>query len=889
MSTHSHPSTGLTGLDDVLKGLLPGDNVVWQVEDIADYAAFVRPYVERAKAAGQCVVYIRFAKHPPLFSHKDGVETFAVDPDSGFERFINEIHRLVERNGANGAYVFDCLSDLAADWYSDQMLANFFMLTCPYIYQIKAVAYFALFRNCHSSDATGPIADTTQILLDVFHHNSNLYISPYKVEFRHSPTMYMLHRYDDGEFKPVTGSVRVAEVMSSMPWSRLESASHRLDVWSRTIREAEELDEALRWGETVATGRAEKMFHHILRMLVSRDERVLKLAEKYLTMTDVLAISHRMVGTGLIGGKSVGMLLARAILRKSHPRWENLLETHDSFFIGSDVFYTFLVRNGCWWLREKQKDTTTFLEDIDQARKRIAQGKFPDYIVRSFSDMLDYFGQSPIIVRSSSLLEDNFGNAFSGKYDSVFCPNQGTPERRLEEFINAVRSVYASSMSEDALNYRADRGILDRDEQMALLVQRVSGSLHHSQYFPDVAGVGYSFNPYVWSRDIDPDAGMLRLVFGLGTRAVDRSDDDYTRIVALNAPDRRPESNFDQVRRYAQHRVDLLDLQANMFTSASFTDVAKDAPDLPLDLLAYRDDELERLARDRGMPDVFPYVLTFDGLFGQTPFVSDMRDLLQTLQRAYEYPVDVEFTANLQEDSSYRINVLQCRPFPVKGTSGATVPVTGVSRDQLILHTRGPVVGQSRVESIDRIVYVVPAAYAALPQRDQYSIARLVGKILRLERRPKSVMLVGPGRWGTSTPSLGVPVSFAEISSVTVLCEVVAMRDDLVPDVSLGTHFFNDLVEVGMLYVGYYPAHAESFLNQRLLDACPNRLPELLSSAADKASVIRVIEAADIAGDGTVRLYANALTQRVVCCIERVPGEGEVETTLDFTAVKRPA
>ena len=199
---------------------------------------------------------------------------------------------------------------------------------------------------------------------------------------------------------------------------------------------------------------------------------------------------------------------------------------------------------------------------------------FPEYIAKQFGDLLDYFGQSPIIIRSSSLLEDAYGNAFAGKYDSIFCANQGPRAKRLEDFMSAVRRIYASSMSEKALSYRAQRGLLDKDEQMALLVQRVSGAPHGTHFFPQAAGVGFSFNPYVWSEYIDPEAGMLRLVFGLGTRAVDRSDDDYTRIVALNAPEQKPEANLREARQFAQQRVDLLDLEKNQLCAKSFEEIA---------------------------------------------------------------------------------------------------------------------------------------------------------------------------------------------------------------------------------------------------------------------------------------------------------------------------
>ncbi|MFA5314061.1 MAG: PEP/pyruvate-binding domain-containing protein, partial [Methanomassiliicoccales archaeon] len=301
-----------------------------------------------------------------------------------------------------------------------------------------------------------------------------------------------------------------------------------------------------------------------------------------------------------------------------------------------------------------------------------------------FVKMLEYYGQSPIIVRSSSLLEDAYGNAFSGKYESVFCANQGTPQERLENFLNAVRKVYASTLSVEALAYRAHWGLLDRDEQMAILVQRVSGSVYEDQYFPQIAGVGVSYNPYVWSSEIDPEAGMIRLVFGLGTRAVDRVDDDYTRIVALNAPLRRPEARSDDVRKYSQKKGDIIDLASDRLTTRSFKEVVEYLPDFPLDIFASRDLDLERRIRDAGREDVFSWMLTFEKLLSQGSFVKDMREMLQTLEDAYEHPVDIEFTANFSDLDNYRINLLQCRPFQAKGDILIAKPCP-VCSDMIIL------------------------------------------------------------------------------------------------------------------------------------------------------------------------------------------------------------
>jgi pyruvate, water dikinase len=864
-------TTGLPSLDRILRGLIPGDNIVWHVDSVEDYLPFVRPYCQAALEHASKLVYFRFARHAPLLPDDFGAEIHHLDPKAGFEQFIGGIHKVIGETGRGGYYLFDCLSDLAEDWYSDRMLGNFFMLTCPYLYDVEAIACFALLENYHSPHAAATIAETAQILLDVYHRKGSLYIHPTKVQHRHSPTMYMLHAWKGEEFVPVTDSSTIAEILTSIPWVGSESSRALMGVWSRTLLQAEEVMNPPEHDEC-SVALAKELTRRLLKMMVTRDERFLALAEKHFNLAELVELSRRMIGSGLIGGKSVGMLLARAILRDADPRWAELLEAHDSFYIGSDVFYTFLVRNGCWWVRKKQQDPATFLEGSEEARRRILTGQFPEDIREEFSLMLEYFGQSPIIVRSSSLLEDAYGNAFAGKYESVFCANQGSPAKRLEDFLSAVRTIYASTMSEKALRYRARRGLLDRDEQMSLLVQRVSGSLYGNLFFPQVAGVGLSFNPYVWNQEIEAEAGMVRLVFGLGTRAVDRADDDYTRVVALNAPDRRPEASFDQVRRYTQRKVDALDLAANQVVAYEFPEVVQESPRLPIHLFASRDEELERRAADAGLRNYCPWVLTFEHLLSHTPFVGDMRAMLHTLEEAYGSPVDTEFTANFFNAETYKINLVQCRPLQVQiaGDGEVTDLPTHIEKEKLVLEAAGAVIGRSRLVTVDRLIQVVPAVYGHLPINERYAIARLIGRLMHHKGpdQPRTVMVLGPGRWGTTTPSLGVPVSYAEINRASVICEVVAMREDLVPDVSLGTHFFNDLVEADTLYMALFPDRPGNFLNEAFFAGHPNRLTQLLPDAAGKEHIVRVIEAADLPDGHLVKLNANALQQKVVCYLD---------------------
>jgi pyruvate, water dikinase len=220
-----------------------------------------------------------------------------------------------------------------------------------------------------------------------------------------------------------------------------------------------------------------------------------------------------------------------------------------------------------------------------------------------------------------------------------------------------------------------------------------------------------------------------------------------------------------------------------------------------------------------------------------------MRELLAELRAAYGCQVEVEFTANVYADGSHKINLLQCRPLPVVESDSDVHAPTVVAPEDLLLHARGAVLGRGRVISLARLVYVVPSAYGRLGTRDRYRVARLVGKLNHLsgQSRAERVMLMGPGRWGTRLPELGVPVAIGEISTVSVLCEIDAMHEGLTPDLSLGTHFFHEVTELDMLYLGYAMAREDNVLNERLLLEAPNRLPELLPDETALGDVVRVI------------------------------------------------
>ncbi len=861
--------TGLPSLDEVVDHLRLGDNVVWQVDSLDAFRPFVLAFVRQALADGRTVRYLRFASHPPLVGEAEiaaGVRVVSLDAGMGFESFTTAIHALIHEEGLEVFYVFDCLTDLLESWASDLMIGNFFRITCPALFRLDTIAYFALLRRMHAFETIARIRDTTQLLLDLHEVDRSLYLHPLKVWERYSPTMFLPHRWKDGALLPLSDSVEAARLFTHLsPW-RPDAAAQRLDAWDRLFQEAVTAHGALPSDHP----ERRRLAGRLLDLLVGREDRIRSLCDRYFQLPDLLSILGREIGTGRIGGKAVGMLLGRRIVGSALP--DEDMESHDSFFIGADVFYTYLVHNGCWDLRMRQKAPDGYFRLAGDLKERILSGSFPEAVRERFRLMLEHYGQSPIIVRSSSLLEDDFGNAFAGKYESVFCVNQGSPARRLEQFEQAVRTVYGSMMDEDALTYRLRRGLSGRDEQMALLVQRVSGRRRTRWFFPDLAGVAQSRNLYVWDPRLVPEAGMVRLVLGLGTRSVDRVEGDYPAMVALDNPTLRTASVSEDPRRYSQHFVDAMDLEENRFVTLPLEEVAAILDGDELDLLATRDRDAEVRRAELRLPPVPQWMLTFRKLRAESDFASRIQAWLGALEAAYEYPVDVEFTANRSAAGRYVLNLLQCRPLQTRGMGAAVrMPAVG-GNDRLLLATQGPFMGGNARIPLRRIIEVDPAAYCRIGNPERHAVARAIGRLNAgiPDRESFPVLLLGPGRWGTTTPSLGVPVRFSEIHNVAVLGEVAFENAGMMPELSFGSHFFQDLVESGIFYLAVFPGReGVMFDPARWSSLGRDRFPDLLPEAAALAGVIRVF---DLSPDVAV-LYSDVLSQTLACQLEPGPDE----------------
>lgn len=851
-------STGIKGLDEVITGLRAGDNVVWQIDDIKDYIDLINPFVRRALKENKKVIYMRFASHKELLKSTKIIKRYELNAEAGFESFTTRVNNIITQEGEGAYYVFDCLSELLLAWATDLMIGNFFMVTCPYLYELKTITYFSILRNNHSFKSIARIRETTQVLMDVYHCEGRVYVHPLKVWNRYSPTMFLPHQKKDTRLIPITDSVNAVKILSYIREKGAEGAKRNLDYWDRLFLDADHLVRIKAPKEKIKA-----TVKKLSSIMVAANKKILSLAIDNFSLEELIDIKSRLIGTGFIGGKSVGMLLARKILSKGIPEWQALSEPHDSFYIGSDIFYSYLVENRWWKLRMQQKTEEGYFSIAKILKEKMFYGVFAEETMESFQRIIEYFGSSPIIVRSSSLLEDGFGNAFAGKYESIFLANQGSPEQRYIQFAEAVKSIYSSTMNEDALVYRKQRGLDKLDEQMALLVQRVSGAHHKKYFFPDLAGVGVSHNTYVWSEGMDPKAGMLRLVFGLGTRAVNRVEGDYPRMVALDNPSRRPYSERDELKRFSQHEVDLIDTGENIFKTVPFEVLIGEKSYTKIGLIATKDYEAMRMMSEDGLKEKEYWILTLDSAIDNNVLIDSFKKILASLEDAYNYPVEIEFTVNFTKNDKFKINLLQCRPLQTHGLGRRVIIPPRINKNDTLFESSGYFLGGNIMQEIKRVIYVEAKKYNELVQSDKYEIARLVGALNRdiKDREKLPTLLIGPGRWGTTTPSLGVPVKFAEINNIALLVEVAFSAENLMPELSFGTHFFQDLVETNIFYIALFPEKKGVIFNKAFLSKSEDLFAKLMPQSIRYKGVINVYDV-DTRG---LEIISDVVSQRIVC------------------------
>jgi pyruvate,water dikinase len=600
----------------------------------------------------------------------------------------------------------------------------------------------------------------------------------------------------------------------------------------------------------------------IRRFFTERLEYV-NVAKNTFDLKDFVSIIEHLIGpaqgAGKLGGKASGVLLAEKLIKeemKTNPVLANI-NFPMSWYIASDTVLSFIHYNDLDEVSHvKYLDPLEIRQEQPFLEQIFKNATFPFEIAEGLRRIIREFKDKPVIVRSSSLLEDNFGYAFSGKYKSLFVPNMGTEEERLKALMNAITEVYASTFSPDPIEYRRERGLLDFNEEMGILIQEVVGTQMGPYFMPSFAGVAFSRNEFRWSPRITREDGMIRIVPGLGTRAVDRVGNDYPILISPKRPNLLVNTLVEERVKYSPRFMDVINTETGMIETVDAVDLMKkyfdEFPRIK-DIISIHDHgRLTNASSILMNPDDADFVVTFQHLFEKTDFLEKMKQILNLLEQKIGVPVDVEFASN-----GDKLYILQCRPqSQSQGIERKPIP-KDIPEDRKLFFTK-KYVTTGTIDNIEYIVYVVPEEYTNLDKREQMQkVAKIISELnIRLPRR--KFILIGPGRWGSRGDiKLGVPVRYGDINNTTLIVEIAREKEGYTPELSFGTHFFQDLVESNIRYLPLYPGQEDNLFNESSLLNTENQLSKIVQGYKNYEDVVKVIHVSDLLPGGTLSVIMD--------------------------------
>lgn len=621
----------------------------------------------------------------------------------------------------------------------------------------------------------------------------------------------------------------------------------------------------------------------LLRRFFTEDLDYIRVAKDYVKLTDFYKLIDKMIyqptSRGTLGGKSSGLFLAANIINKKSDDNELMenVKIPKTWYVASDGVLSFMQYNNLEEvLEQKYKDIDEVRLEYPHIVQLFKNSQFPPDMLKGISMALDDFSETPIVVRSSSLLEDQMGASFSGKYKSLFLANQGSKVERLNALTDAIAEVYASTFGPDPIEYRAERGLLDFHEEMGVMIQEVVGTRIGKYYLPSYAGVAFSNNEFRWSPRIKREDGLVRIVPGLGTRAVDRVGDDFPVLVAPGQPNLNVNVTTDDIVKYAPKKMDVINLETNEFETISVEDfIDTYGSQLPgmNKIFSIFDGHMMRQPMGITMnANSGELIVTFDGLRKNSNFVKRMDLILKTLQNCLKTPIDIEFASN-----GIDLYLLQCRPQSFsKENVGDQIPQS-VPKNKVIFSAK-KYVSNGKVPEITQIVYVDPIKYGEIESREEMlQVGRAVGKLNKLLPKRKFI-LMGPGRWGSRGDiKLGVNVTYSDINNTAMLIEIARKKGSYLPDLSFGTHFFQDLVEASIRYLPLYPDDEGIDFNEDFLLNSKNVMKNLIPEYSHLSDVVRVIDVPQSAEDRILKVFVNAEVDEAIAILDTPHGELPLE------------
>lgn len=539
---------------------------------------------------------------------------------------------------------------------------------------------------------------------------------------------------------------------------------------------------------------------------------------------------------GKFGGKAKGLIYAKMLLDNGEPiagEYTKYIKIPPSLLVGDKLFDELI---------NQIKSDITFFSD-EEIMKELTKIPLPSQITDKLNIFLNKISY-PLAIRSSSLLEDNSQYSFAGIYLTLFIANKGDFQSRYKKIENSIKRVIASTFSDNAKKYRKKKRIQEKDEKMAALIQELIGKKRGFLYYPTIAGIAFSINVYPWSSRISPTEPVVRLVYGLGTRAVGRN---YARLLSLFNPGIRPEGNNpNDIKRYAQEYFDALNIEKDEFVSLHIHEILNE-PEHNLHIVASTMKDNDYLTTyETYLSPSDKIILTFDPIIETTrwfPLLPLLQELLKRLSDYMGMEIDLEFAVefNKNEGTFY---ILQIRPLTAREehTSIKIAP----PKKSFLLAKSNRVLGNGIRDDIKYIIYLKAENY------DPANVDKIVRTISNWNESigEQGYILIGPGRWGTANHLLGVPIHYAQITNASVIIETA--RGRFAPELSYGTHFFADLLANSHFYLSVIEEKGD-YMNYEFLDNAPFQKLE------NGVKIIKLDKPAYIAIDGKNQLGLIAI------------------------------
>jgi len=566
--------------------------------------------------------------------------------------------------------------------------------------------------------------------------------------------------------------------------------------WLRSIGEIDLADKYMAIEQEFDDGEKlrKKMIDEIEEFRYSIDK---KFVESYQRTHKANHIKLTHIGTGSFGGKArgiafLGKILSNYITEDMFPKLKITIPR--SIVLSTDVFDAFIEQN------EISKLEITNLSDERIASKFIAASLPPTII----GDLRSFVRNSrrPLIVRSSSLLEDSLLQPFAGIYASMLLPNESwETELRFKEVCNAIKYVYASTFFEKARTYIKSTPKQLSDEKMAVLLQEVVGNKHEDYFYPTISGVAKSYNYYP-SGPCKAEEGIVYLALGLGKAIVDGGSSYCFCPEKPKAPLFGTPKDFIK---YSQKGYYALKLKSvyTIFTQNEETTLKK----LDIDT-AKKHGVLDKIAStyipsdDRlypGLYDEGAIVIDFAPIvnYDETPLAKALKLLLKVGEISLGYPIEIEFAVNFGRDEgeSTELTILQIRSM-IPSDKYYDVDLEKIDIDKVICYSENAL-GNGIIHGINDIVYIKSESFHM--SNSNRAVSQIRKMNTKLIDAVKPYILIGPGRWGSADSWLGIPIVWSDIAGVKVIVETPYGERPIDP--SQGSHFFHDMISSKVGYL----------------------------------------------------------------------------------------